>query len=266
MYIYLDVLFAVNVIMDFLLLKLTAAFAAVSLKNRRALLASMAGGVGGVCFFIPDFHALTAAGAGIFLGFLTVYLAFFPIRTKEFLKRVLLFFCASFVMGGLEFFSMMAFGQGMIKNGVAYIQIPQLFCCAGAGFFLIKITQLLIKKRAAKTVCQVSLYWKKQKVTIEGLQDTGNNLTEPQTHQPVILVEGWVLKRLIHPDCNAVNLSEWIPDERLREIPYRSIDAEGTLVGIVLDAVCIDGRKIPGAVVAVCEQRLQYSAILSAGI
>lgn len=261
MTIYLDILFLINVMMDFLLIELTAALCAVPVKLFRAILSGICGGIGGVLLFLPDLRVPAAAILEVGLGAVMLFVAFYPVRPIEFLKRGAVFLTASFLISGLLYFDMQHEG-GMIKNGIYYLTIPRLFFCSFAGFFAISILAKLIRNRTGRRFSEVELVCQGKRTKLLGFYDSGNMLLDPETKQPAIVIEEAVLKKMFGRGACEKNLSEWVERERILSVPYHTVDSAGTLTAIRLDEVRLDKKRIEYAVAAISRNQLQYPAIL----
>lgn len=266
MEIYVDVLFAINLVLDFLLIQLTADVLSVKIKPFRALLVSVLGGIFGVCFFIPDLSFAGAAVTSVIEGAAIIFAAFGICRPKEFLKRLGVMYAGAMFFAGLSMLDMLMFGGGMVKNGIFYVRTPRLILSATFLYIVVKFCISKLKRRASVKISCVVLEYMGKKVFADALTDTGNGLTDPFTQKPVMLIKLDILQRLISKDCGINNLCEWVERERIRMIPYHTIDSEGFLTGIILDRIMIDGRTVENAIAAISDRNLKYPVILHAGM
>lgn len=266
MEVYADILFFTNFVMDFLIMKISADILSVKPRLWRVGAAAAAGGIFGVCFFIPDFNFAGTAATSFFEAAFMAFAVFWPCGVKEYFKRIAVMYMVSVILAGAVFFDMMVFEGGVIKNGIFYTSTPRVVIAAGVVYVSAKSAVSKLKRRASQKISGVVIEFMGKKVRAEAFTDTGNGLTEPITKKPVMLIETAVLKKLAGEGCGPNNLCEWIESDRIRFIPYHTIDCDGVLAGIVLDRVYIDGRCIENAVAAVCDKNLKYPVILHAGM
>lgn len=265
MTVYLDILFLINAMMDFLLIELTAALCSAPIKPWRAVLSGAFGGVGGVILFLPELHIPSAAAVEMGLGVLVVLFAFYPVRPLELLKRGAVFLVSSFLISGLLYFDLQREG-GIIKNGICYLTAPRLFLVSFSGYFAIRLLGRLIRNRTGRSFSEVELSCQGKRARVFGLYDSGNALYDPKTKKPVLLIDESVLKSMFGRGCSVQNLSEWVDRERILSIPYHTVDSDGVLTAIQLDWVKLDQKRIESAAAAISRKKLQYPAILHCGL
>lgn len=264
MEIYVDVLFLTNFFADFVLLSLTAEIMSVKVRRRRILFASAVGAAASVVFFAFDFDC-----AGIFsvlFAFAMSAAVFCPCGAWELTKCALAFFVCSAAAGGAIYADMRLFGGGMIKNGVFYASSPRLTAVFSGMYFFAKAFSAKIKGRASGRILPTVVEYNGKSVSLWGFVDTGNRLIDPISRKPVVLAEDKLLRELFGEECTAENVCDIIEKERIRIIPYKSVDAEGCFTAIVADKIYADGKCFEKPVVALCKTKLKYPVILNAGM
>ena len=181
--IYLDVLFAENLLMNYFLLRLTV----LLLQNSATRKRSFAFSVLGAAVSVVQVTVLRSMPGIIFwlIGIgVTSWMVKFGCNTgnwSEFLRGWICFCLSSFLLGGVVLFLQRMAGAGGVK-------ITFLTGTAGYGisFCLIRIRNQ-IQKTQNKTVTvelQVRGKWKK----VKGLYDTGNALRDTTTGKPVSVI------------------------------------------------------------------------------
>ncbi len=266
MRVYIDILFFTNFLVDFLLIKASGKIMSWELKKIRCFLSALAGAIIGVLFFYLDKEGISTFLASVFVGLIMIFIAFSPRSAKEILKAFFALYACSAVFAGVAFFLIIQFGGGIVKNGIFYAKTPAIILSAALVYAAVSLGFGALKRRILQKRHEVVLEYNKKKVKLFGMVDTGNGLFEPKSKKPVMLIEPDVLKKLIDKNCNRENLYEWIDTKRIKIIPYKSIDKEGILTGIVLDRAIIQGRAIDGAIAAVSIESLKYPVILNAGM
>ncbi len=266
MTIYPDILFLINFFQDFLLIRITADIMGVDTKWWRTILSAISGGVLATLFFIIDTGYFNSAVISFVIAVIMSGISYSPCRFKEILKRSTMFFFTSCFMSGMLFLFMRLMGGGMVKNSVFYISSLRLFVVSASVYFLIKIGTGKLKRRISSRVKGVVLEQGEKRVRVEGLIDTGNGLFDPVTKKPVILAEIGVFEKLFGKGVTENNINEWVELDRIRLIPYTTIDTKGYLTGVVIDKIYIDGKCQKRGVAAICNKKLKYPVILNAGM
>ncbi len=278
MTVYIDVLFAVNMIINCLLLLATAKITRQSTSPVRIALGSAAGAVYAVCMFFPQIKALYSAAAKIAVSFILVAVTFTIRKPRTFFKTVFVFYITSFIFGGISFGVFYFTGAGVgtvISNGIFYYNLPLrlLLISSAIAYGTIRIIWRVYKSDRMRDYRRVDIYLHGKNVSLNALVDTGNMLNDPLTHTPVVVAEFERLKDILPVEFNAVyagnqdspesiilneSISHLAP--RLRIIPFSSLGAaDGMLLGFKPDAVKI-GRLVTGDIIIGI-----YGSRLSAG-
>ena len=210
--VYIDEVFALNAVMDYLLLLSSARLAGEELRRGRMILGAVLGGLYAAAFLLPGWgylgHPLCKLAMGVALP-----LAAFG-GSKRLLRVSLIFFGVSATFGG----------------GVLALQLRQ----TGGELASARLT-------LGERTCRLT-----------ALVDTGNTLTDPVTGRPVMVAEGERLSGLFPSgECpTARELSDPVSalerrggkDGRWRLLPYRAVGVSHAL----LLAVRVDGARIGG--------------------
>lgn len=226
---YLDVYFAVNFFMDFLLLLLVRKILGICAENRRMapgrtmrLAAAAAAGAFWACAEAvirlpgePCFWKTAASWAGA--GAVMTALAFGWQSPGEGLRCLADLWISGAAAGGVleavEEAAGRAGGSGRFPlEGVIFGGLGIFFCGrAGAGY-------LQQRFRMQNRICQAVIRYRGKTKTLPALWDTGNTLYEPYGHQPVHVMSPEAGRELFEP------LS------RVIYIPFRSV---GTSYGLI---------------------------------
>lgn len=249
---YVDVLFLVNFVMDFLLLSLVQRMLKLP---RRGVRKAMGAGVGAVLTCLGVVMPFPVWGRILWFYLLVntiIVVVGLRIRTtRMYVISMVLFYIGTILMGGF------------VEMLRPYIKEGSLFLATGIlGYYLIGFFwDFLGKVRRNRTyLCQVELYLGEKKLQVQALFDTGNYLQEPISKKPVSVME----RRMLEP---------WLEEkvEGRIYIPYRSVGkAEGILEAVQLDKIHILGEKeiwIGKPIVAMSEEILSetedYQLILN---
>ena len=262
--IYVDTLFLLNALVDYLLLLCAARLAGEPLKRLRFALGAVLGGGYAVAIFLPGLGFLERPACRFAAAVLMVLAAFWGSRRLG--RQVLIFFALSCAFaGGVLAISMLG-GQGLSLNrGVIYSGMDlKIVLLSAAGCYA--VLSLLLQKAVRHTsftgeLKAVRLELEDRTVELTALTDTGNTLTDPVTGQGVMVAEGERLLPLF-----AVSQRPSVQElrdpagalERLtgagghfRLLPYRAVGVDrGLLLAVRVDRAVVDGEDRGAMVVA----------------
>ena len=212
---YIDVLFLQNLLLDYLLLTVTARLLKLSPGRIRRLLAA---GLGSLLLCLvyalwprcplPVFLLLHGALA-IIMSIAGLRIA---VRSRTLLGRaVILLYLCSFLLGGI-------FGwiQGMIRFPVyPFLGLSLLSC-----WLLSLAARWLFRfRQSEQQICSVTLGFHGRILRLRGLRDTGNSLRDPIFGKPVSLLHRGLLEAL----CGTEEILYY-------PVPYRSVGKENGLL------------------------------------
>lgn len=233
--VYVDVLFLVNWIMDYVLLVAVCAVMGLPRKKRRLALAAVLG-AGWVCmiaiFSLPPMIEGILSWLGI--SGLMVWIASRPRKFSEWLNRLLVLYLIAFLAGGgLNLFYFHA-SVGMYLKQVAIG--TQKINVYGVGVIFVGIVAILavtktlnmmdINKKRRKNQYTVELYFGEKRVIVYGFVDTGNRLKEPITGKAVHILEEEVAAPLTSGEDKPMSFL----------VPYHAVGTEsGLLTAIRID-------------------------------
>ena len=256
--VYIDVLFAVNLIINYILLYACATLTRLKKIKYRMYIAASIGAIYALLIFFPDFSVLYTTLSKLLISMLIVAAAFPFFSLKSYIKALTVFYIVSFGFGGLVlgifYFTDIGARLGAVySNGIFYFNLPwTVLVLSGAVFYLsLKICNLLSVKFSKSTSLRKKLRIQLgENITeITALLDTGNALIDPVTLSPVIIAEYKLIKDLFNEDIRlgldrlGKDNITWIMTEvaqkglRARLIPFSSIGKEnGMLLGFVPDS------------------------------
>jgi len=266
MILYADILFALNAVIDYLLLLLSARAAGEPLRRGRFALGAALGGVYAVMIFAPGFSFLRRGRYKVLSAVLMLLIAYGATRAA--VKQSVIFFALTCALGGgVMAIGMMDGAALSLGRGVVY-SIPdvKLILLAGAGCYAVLslIAPRLYRHTAAGgelRTMEFELMGRSIKLT--ALLDTGNTLTDPLTGQGVPVAEGAALQPLfptencpgkkdLHDPVSALErLNRGVWRGRFRILPYRAVGVEqGFLLAVRMDAATVGETRRTGALVA----------------
>lgn len=259
--IYIDVLFLLNFVVDYILLLATARITGEVIKRLRLALGALVGAVYAAMLFVPGLIWLSHLLCKILVAVLMIFIAFGA--CKRCLRSFLVFVGVSVALGGLIFALQLVEAGGLsIKKGVFYtgfdlrlLLVTVILCYLGLRLAFERAARHGGGRRDLYSV-QIELFG--ERLNLTALLDTGNTLTDPANNQPVMVVQAdaleGVLPREIDPG-DPVGSMERMGDaslkRRFRLLPYRAIGVKhGLLLAVRTDRVILAEREVNGLLVA----------------
>lgn len=259
---YIDSLFLLNLILDYLLLLGTGKLAGEPLRRPRLGLASLLGSLYAVAVCLwPELFGLVAWKLGV--AVVMVWLAYGGARIP---RLILLFFGLSAALGGgilaLSYLGSTGFSlhQGVV---VTSIDLPTLLLFSLLAYGVVSVVFRHLARHSSREIVTAVLHLEGRRLALQLLMDTGNTLTDPATGRPVIVVEGERLiplitteppldaRHLADPATTLSRLSEGEHGKRFRLIPFRAVGVDsGLLLALRLDDVTIERQSLGSLLVA----------------
>ena len=189
--VYIDIVFAANLIMDYVLLRLVGRTMRCKCRRIRCAAAAVMGAFFScVLLFIPAvryqgvlilFHCICAMGM--------VRIAYGIKKGALLLKTLLMLYLTAFLWGG--------FWEAFLKNKRMTVQ---LFLLTALSTYGILGTLLLVGDHiriCRRNIYPVTIFFAGKKSASYGFYDTGNLLTDPFSEQPVSIVQTEILEELL---------------------------------------------------------------------
>lgn len=103
MTIYLDIVFAENIIMNYIILIATGIICKEKFKQMRIIISSIIGSIYSIAYYITEIKLYVTIIAKILLSIAMVYIAFNSKNIKKTFKCLVVFYLTSFAFGGCAF-------------------------------------------------------------------------------------------------------------------------------------------------------------------
>jgi len=222
--VYGDILFGVNFLLDFMLLRLTGMICGKP-GIMRSIAGAFAGAVYGTAVFFISLPFIFSVVFKLLLPVIMIAVTFG--KDKDFVFRLVTFFCISLFFGGVVFLIFIN-GGAFIINGTVYFSsgIRKLIFSSVGCYYFFRFAGNIIERIADKRFSRVQLEitLKNNTVSVSALCDTGNSLTEPFTGLPVCILQ-------------REKYNELTPEiEKIYIIPYKTISGEShAMTGIKPD-------------------------------
>jgi len=184
---YADILFLVDFSMDFLTLRLCAAFTHRPAVLWRMSIASLVGATIGVGLVIADIDGAVTFIGGIFLSMVMTAICFGVGRSKGgFIRQCLLVWGCGAITGGCMSLLMSMGTPVYFKNEQS--KTPAFLPIFLLAVLFVRLFSRLLIKRVNTSTTQIMFTYRGRQATCTVLVDSGNLLRDPLTGKPVILL------------------------------------------------------------------------------
>ena len=222
---YVDVLFLVNFMMDYILLLLVRKTISCSATHGNVCIGAVIGSaLTCVIVILPIPYPLIKVV--LYHSLVNTCMIFVGLKIKtirSLVKALILLYIGGFLLGGiLEFFHQ-------------YVRIGSLLLAlAIAGYYIVLGIWRFLSylQRWNQSHCKVELFLGEKQCRIKGLIDTGNSLRDPISDRPVSILDRKTAEKYFGEETR----------KDIRYIPYSSIGKkEGTLPAFQIDKMCVYG-------------------------
>lgn len=246
MIVYLDLVFLINLIMDFYILSGVKFLLKLQTKIYRIILGSLAGSLSIILLFFK-LNTLEFNLYKILISLLMIYITF---GKNKFFNKLFYLYIISIVLGGSLYLINDSLGYKVdsfifINNGYS-INIIILLLISPIIIFLY-IKEFMSFKRKVNTIYNVIIKLKNKTINIEGFLDTGNKLIDPYFKRPIILL-----------NKKYINVTKY----NVIYVPFSSLNNNGLLKCIIPEYILIDNKKYDKCLIGISEN-LKYDCILN---
>lgn len=229
--IYIDVLAAVNFLVDYFLLYAAGLLSVSSIKRSRLCLGALFGALCSCAVLLPPMPAALNMCFTLASCSAMSFIAFGFGGIKRFLRSCLCVLLASVCYAGamLAVWLFIAPAGLAVNNGFVYIDIsPAMLVMFTVLFYVLSgLTSRFWRRRSiVRSRCRVTVVSKGQSESFEAIIDTGNNLSEPFSGLPVIVAEYDAVSR-VTPEIFAKKSPYSECEAMAREIGMRVIPFSG---------------------------------------
>lgn len=257
--IYVDTLFLLNGIIDYLLLLAAARLAGEPLRRLRFGGAAALGGAYAVAIFLPGMEFLASPWCKLASCVLMLLAAYGG--SRRLLRQGLIFAALACALGGGVVAIGLMDGQGLsLGRGVFYSSLDLKMVLLSAAVCYVVLTAVFqrVGKHNPLTgeLLQAKLRLGERTAEVTALVDTGNTLTDPVSGRPVMVAEGDSVSNLFpegHRPRTAdlmdpagamarLGTGEW--KGRFRLLPYRAVGVDrGLLLALKVDSLRLGGKE-----------------------
>jgi len=291
--IFIDILILENIVMNYLILLMTAKFSKNKISHLKLFIGATVGALY-VAFLIifPNLKGYYTTLAKIALSFAIVAISFSFERFVAFFRTLASFYISTFIFAGAGF-AFLYFNQsgGFVRNGFFYVYWNSKWTVMVLGVItagiIVKIFWDIIQHKLVKDrlLIPLKIAFENGIIDLPALVDTGNALYDPLTQVPVVVVEFKAIKSILPVEIQnifeesrendlvcvtkIVSDSNWF--SRFRLIPFTSLGKEnGMLIGFKPDYIEVgdksDKKGVTDVIIGIYNRALSksenYNALL----
>jgi stage II sporulation protein GA (sporulation sigma-E factor processing peptidase) len=256
-YLYIDVIFLENFLMNYLLLYCVKRYCNYKTKWWKLPLASLIGTLYVFGIILIDIPNTISFFMKFIISIIMVYIAFTKKEIRKVVRSLILFYMVAFIICGSIFALFFLFKfDFQIVNGTYIIQGVKPWHLIGGStiaILLIKLAFDFLEKyyKINNNMVNINIILEGKSCRLKALVDTGNSLSDPITHESVLIVYIESILDILplelknkfssyNYDNNSIinELGDSTINHRIRLIPYRAIGiSHGTLPAIRVDFI-----------------------------
>lgn len=267
--VYIDTLFIINTVANFLLLTAASKICDVFTGRLRIIAAAVLGGIYAVFAALPSFEFLNTLFVKGLFSAVMVLLAFGTHRS--FFRILVIFISVSAALGGIIYAVSLGTDGIFTTPGLSAIALSFL-CAAG----VITLAFRRSGKPSGKTH-KISVEYFGKSSVYTAFVDTGNSLKDPISGKPVIIIgvddlspvlpgELYKLLKNLTPTDFLQALSGTHHAGKFRLLPYSAVGVKSGMLPAMRAEVKIDGTPAPGILIAISPTSVSdggaYSALI----
>ncbi|MBY9076972.1 sigma-E processing peptidase SpoIIGA [Paenibacillus sp. HN-1] len=265
MVVYIDLIFAANLLIDAVLLWLTGWMVKMKIRWWRLWLSALVGALYVVMMFVPELSFLYTFLVKFGLSLIMLLTAFGWRSLQSFMRSLGAFYIINFAAaGGVLGVHYLLQSSGDIWNGILYTAAGGYAYRLKIGFWFILAVMLAVlgcykavlssraKREKLETfIGSVRVEIGGVTVCCPGLLDTGNRLYDPLTRTPVMVMEASLWEEYLPPEWKGrisqegaeqlvleLDGQSYAWHDRLRLVPYRGVNRSASfMLALKPDAV-----------------------------
>lgn len=265
--VYIDRVFALNFLADYLLLLAAVRLAGAPFRRWRLAVSALLGGAYAVAAFLPGSAFLAGPAGKLLAGCGIALFAFWPQRRR--LQLAALFFLLSGTLAGLLLAVGLIAGhpvQYLKRVYRAEISWPVFMGAVVLFYVLLHVLFRRSIRHGGGEILRVTVRIGGNNRDILALHDTGNTLCDPVNGDPVLVLEQRAVFDLWPPEIGRVLEESLSPEEKMARlyqmqrgrsfslIPFRSVGVPaGLLLAFRCDRITVENRVHRRALIALSE-------------
>lgn len=265
--IYIDRVFLLNALADYLLLLTAERLSGVPLRRKRLALCAALGGAYAVAVFLPGCGILAHPVCKIASGTGLALLAFWPQPRR--LKLTALFLLLSGALAGLILAVGLACGSPGQFTGMLYRARISWSVFIGSAAVFYGLVQLLFRRglrHGGGEIMDITVTIGGRKQAVRALYDTGNTLCDPANGEAVLVLEQETLYALLPEEVSDILRQHLSPEEKMVHLhricmgggfsllPFRSVGVPaGLMLAYRSESITVNGMDHRRALLALSE-------------
>jgi stage II sporulation protein GA (sporulation sigma-E factor processing peptidase) len=288
MIVYIDVLFVINLIINYFILLAVSQLLKRQDRRIRIFAGAALGAVYGSLMFFPQLSFLYTAILKLALSVTIVAVSFKCHSVKNLLTLLFYFYIISMLFGGIIYAVELFFAPSIlyVKNGIAYIDISPLYLIllSAACYIVIKLLSRVLHRNVnTEDKYIIKIVVEGKSVLLTSLLDNGNDLRDAISGSPVVIAEYRRVEPLIPIELRNIFKTGKIADtelldavgfsRRFRIVPYGSVgNTGGILPAFRPDKLIVESAGIvtSDVLIALTNKRLsddgRFTVLLNQGI
>ena len=243
---YLDRLFAVNLLIDYCVLLAAARVCGVVLRRGRYALAALVGAAYASVLVLPGCGWLGSGWMKLALGVLLSLIAFGG--EPELWRCTAVFFAVAALFGGAVYAATLLAGGDPLRGTLMPLPWRVFALAFGVSYAAVSLVFRRRMRRAAREIRPVTVTVGGRTACLQGLRDSGNDLHDPVTLLPAAVADRAALTEQLGlpalPDDPAEAITVLCGRGiKARLLPYRGLGAAGLLPAFRPDRAEVDGRE-----------------------
>ncbi len=250
--VYIDLLFLLNLIANYLLLLAAGRMSGAVLRRWRIGLGAAAGALYAVLVFLPGLEWLAFWLCKMACGVLMALIAY---GGERYLLRVTVFFfgASAALAGAVLGLEMLGSVSLTLEHGVFYskLDIRLLLLLFVACYFVLSLFFRRTGRYSGRELVRLEVTLDRGTVSLTALVDTGHSLTDTATNRPVVVAEAQALSGLLPAWADAAQPIRSVErchasgSRQARLIPYRAVGVEcGMLLALRTQGVRVGEKSL----------------------
>lgn len=261
--VYIDSVFLLNLIINYLLLLVAAKIAGVGARRLRVLCGALIGALYAAAVWLPGLESVGSLWGKVAAAVLMVLAAYAGYVRKRLGRLLCIFVGVSFALGGgVLAVELLVYGRAS-PGGVPTLPIDfkTLLLTAAISYALLTLVFRRAARHGPREMLKVRVRHGGRETELTALLDSGHSLHDPITGAPVLVVDPEAAERILGAPVperlardpvgtlseDAAGVANGIPTDappvRFRLIPYRTVGAEGFLAAFQPEAVWFGSRR-----------------------
>lgn len=233
MIVYIDLVFLLNIVFDFILLMSVSVILTRNVSIKRIILGSLIGGMSTLILFV-SISSILLFILKLLLGIVMVLVTFNYQSIKYTFNNLFYLYTLSFSIGGVLYLLM---DKGIYNYFILIV-----------GFIVVcfmYVKQIKRFKNNYADYYHVSIFFKDKEINLVGYLDTGNKLYDNYHHRPIILIDKNIKYR----------------DEDIIYVSYISLNNPNVLRCIRPDKIVINGKSFNNYLVGLSNRKFKIDGI-----